>query len=77
LLTCLAAALLLTGCARHYDMTLTSGMRVSYVTKPVLDRASGVYTYKDAAGRRRQIDSAHVVRIDPHSNRNLSKAYGQ
>jgi hypothetical protein len=70
LLPWLFAAAVLTGCARRYDITLTNGDRVTNVTRPVLDRQSGVFTYKDVAGNEHQVHAGHVVEIDPHSSKN-------
>jgi hypothetical protein len=66
------SAALLTGCAHRYDMTLTDGTRVTNVTKPVLDRHSGVYTYKDVAGNVHHKSAGRVVEIAPHSNKNTT-----
>jgi hypothetical protein len=70
LLPWLFAAALLTGCAHRYDMTLTNGLRLTNVTKPVLDRESGVYTYTDLNGRVRHVFAGRVVEIGPHSSKN-------
>jgi hypothetical protein len=63
----LVATLLLAGCARHYDMTLTNGVRVTNVTKPVLDESAGYYTYKDVSGTVRHVSQSRVLEIRPHS----------
>ncbi|HEY3855533.1 MAG TPA: YgdI/YgdR family lipoprotein [Verrucomicrobiae bacterium] len=65
----LAVALLLSGCARHYDMTLTNGMRVTNVTKPVLDEEASTYSYKDVAGNEHKVSQVRVLEIKPHSHR--------
>jgi hypothetical protein len=65
----LAALLLLTGCAHRYDVTLTNSMRLTNVSKPVLDRSAGVYVYKDASGKEVRISASRVVAIDPHSSK--------
>jgi uncharacterized lipoprotein YajG len=66
----LAAALLLAGCAQHYDMTLTNGVRVTNVTKPILNTESGTYNYKDVAGTERHVSQSRVLEIKPHSRHN-------
>jgi hypothetical protein len=53
-------------------MTLTNGVRVTNVSKPVLNREAGVYTYKDVAGNVKHVNAAHVVDISPHSNKNAT-----
>ncbi|HUD48110.1 MAG TPA: YgdI/YgdR family lipoprotein [Candidatus Baltobacteraceae bacterium] len=66
----LIAALLLAGCAHRYDMVLTNGIKVTNVTKPVLNTESGQYTYKDVAGNQRRVSQSRVLEIMPHSHRN-------
>jgi hypothetical protein len=69
LLPCLFAIALLSGCAHHYDMTLTNGLKVTNVTKPILNRDTGVFTYKDVAGHEHKVSAGRVVEIGPHSNK--------
>jgi uncharacterized protein DUF903 len=69
LLPWLLSAGLLTGCAQHYDITLTNGSRVTYVTKPILDKETGVFTYKDVAGHEHKVNAGRVVEIGPHSDK--------
>jgi hypothetical protein len=66
----LLAAVLLSGCAHRYDIILTNGGKVTNVTKPVLDRGIGVFTYKDVAGNEHEISAGRVVDIGPHSKKN-------
>lgn len=66
----LVTALLLAGCAQHYDMTLTDGVRVTNVTKPILNEEAGSYSYKDVAGNVRHVSQSRVLEIKPHSRRN-------
>jgi hypothetical protein len=70
LLACLFSAVLLSGCAHRYDIMLTNGSRVTNVTKPVLDRSNGVFTYKDVAGNEHKVNAGRVVDIGPHSAKN-------
>jgi hypothetical protein len=70
LVPCLCAASLLAGCAHRYDMTLTNGLRITNVTKPVYDRDAGTFTYTDVAGNVKHISSGRVVEIAPHSSKN-------
>jgi len=63
------AASLLAGCAQHYDMMLTNGMRITNVRKPVLDRDNSVYVYKDVAGNVRYVNAGRVIEIKPHSDK--------
>jgi hypothetical protein len=61
---------LLAGCAHRYDITLTNGVRLTNVTKPVLHRDDGVFIYKDVTGKEHHVNAARVVDIGPHSNKN-------
>jgi hypothetical protein len=70
LMLSLLAAVLLSGCAHRYDIMLTNGGRVTNVTKPVLDRETGVFTYNDVAGHEHKISAGRVVDIGPHSKKN-------
>jgi hypothetical protein len=66
-LPCAVLALLLwAGCAHHYDMTLTNGIRVTNVTKPVLNTDTDQYTYKDVAGNEHQVSAGRVLEIKSH-----------
>lgn len=64
----LVVTVLLAGCAHRYDMTLTNGVRVTNVTKPVLNSDSGQFTYKDVAGNERHVSASRVLEIKPHSH---------
>jgi hypothetical protein len=66
----LVTALLLAGCAQHYDMMLTDGVRVTNVTRPVFNAETGQFTYKDVAGNVRRVSQARVLEIKPHSRQN-------
>ena len=70
LLSLLLLTTLASGCARHYDMTLTNGVKVSNVTRPHLDKEGGRYIYKDVTGHEREINASRVTQISPHSNKN-------
>jgi uncharacterized lipoprotein YajG len=70
LLPGLTALFLLAGCAHRYDITLTNSVRLTNVSKPVLDRGAGVYIYKDVRGQEHRIIASRVVQIDPHSRKN-------
>jgi hypothetical protein len=72
LLPCLFSAALLAGCARHYDMILTNGTRITNVTKPKLYRDAGAFYYKDVAGNIHHVSAGRVVEIKPHSEKNTT-----
>ena len=72
ILLLLLGAVFLTGCMHNYDMTLTNGMKIPGVSKPKLDKQTGVYMYKDVKGRTNYISSARVVEIAPHSDQKFA-----
>jgi hypothetical protein len=57
------AVVALAGCASRYDITTTTGGKITNVTKPVLDPATGKYTYKDVRGGIHYISPIRVREI--------------
>jgi hypothetical protein len=57
-------ALMLTGCATHYDVTLQNGDVIRARTKPALDD-EGQYVFQDLAGQPTQINRMRVRQIQP------------
>jgi hypothetical protein len=64
-------AVLLAGCMHGYDITLVNGIKITHVSKPKLNKQTGVYTFKDIKGRTNSISAARVVEIAPHSNQKV------
>jgi hypothetical protein len=62
----LALAAFLAGCANRYDVTLNNGMRLSGVSKPVLNRDTGEYSFNNASGQTMKIKEGRVREIEPH-----------
>ena len=61
----LGSALLLTGCTRHYTVTLQSGQQLSLMGKYKL--VDGNYVFKDANGQPVRIPQGSVREIAPAS----------
>ena len=66
LLFACAGLLLVTGCSRHYNVTLNNGATITALTKPKLTPA-GSYVFKDADGKMTEINSMRVKLIEPTS----------
>ena len=61
----LLVPLLLTGCARHYVVTLNNGSHISTLSKPRLE--NGNYVFKDAQGQPGSVFAGSVREIAPAS----------
>ena len=59
----------LTGCHTRYDVWLNNGSRITGVTKPVLDKTTGVYRFKDAKGQEQSVKAMKVIQIAPHESK--------
>src|SRR5258708_8168896 len=65
----LLGTVFLTGCMHNYDLTLVNGLRITRVSKPKLNKETGMYTYTDIRGEKKSISAGRVVEIAPHSNK--------
>jgi hypothetical protein len=68
ILLLLLGAVFLAGCIHNYDITEVNGIRITHVSKPKLNKRTGVYTYTDIKGQKKSISAARVVEIAPHSD---------
>ena len=66
----LLAALLLTGCARPYTITLNNGRGMTTQGKPKLQ--NGSYIFKDASGQPGSVPASRVQEVSP-SNMTTSR----
>lgn len=60
-------AALCSGCVHRYDVTLVNGLTITHVSKPKLDKNTGLYTFTNIKGKTETISAARVVEIAPHS----------
>lgn len=63
----LLAALAVSGCATHYDITLTSGETITAFGKPKHDEKRHIYLYKDSQGVLNGVYDFKVTLIEPSS----------
>ena len=61
----LASAMMLSGCANRYVLTLHNGARVTTSTRPRLER--GNYYFKDSQGRDSFVPAGRVREVAPAS----------
>lgn len=54
---------LLAGCSSNYVMTTKSGQTIVTQGKPKLDKDTGMTSYTDESGNKRQINSSDVAQL--------------
>lgn len=64
MVVCAGAMLaLLAGCSSNYVMTTKSGQTIVTQGKPKLDKDTGMASYTDESGNKRQINSSDVAQL--------------
>lgn len=64
MVVCAGAMLaLLAGCSSNYVMTTKSGQTIVTQGKPQLDKDTGMTSYTDESGKKRQINSSDVAQL--------------
>jgi hypothetical protein len=63
----LAVTLLACGCARNYNVTLSSGSTITSHGKPKYDKENSCFVFTDARGVPRRIPAGSVREITPAS----------
>ena len=62
----LLAAVLFCGCRTRYEITLSSGNKITAITKPKL--VNGFYVFKDLDGQEAHINAMRVKVVQPQSH---------
>ena len=62
------ALLFVSGCARYYNVTMSSGHVITAKGKPHYDKPNGVFVFKDVKGQERRIPAGSVSQIAPASD---------
>ena len=64
----LLGTMFLTGCVHNYDLTMVNGMKFTHVSKPKLDKKTGLYSFTDIKGNKKSVSASRVVEIAPHNS---------
>jgi len=64
-LVCMTALLLCSGCAQHYNITLSNNNVITSKGKPKYDAATSTYQFKDTNGKPGAIPAFRVKEIAP------------
>ena len=62
---CLTLALLLSGCARRYKITLTNGNVITTKGRPKKNEAENTFQYKNVDGTKSSVPQFRVKEIEP------------
>ena len=60
---------LFTGCARHYNITLTNNHVITTTSKPKLNRAGDAFVFKDRLGKVSSVPAGSIKQIEPVSHK--------
>jgi hypothetical protein len=60
--------LMLTGCARHYRITLTNNNVITTTSKPKVNKAGDAFIFKDRTGKMMALPKGSVKQIEPQSS---------
>jgi hypothetical protein len=63
----LLALLLAGGCTTRYDITTTTGIKITTQGKPKYDKSRSTWTYIDMKGQPHEIASGSVTLVQPQS----------
>src|SRR5436309_60530 len=64
-LVVLGAIFLITGCARHYNITLNNGHVITTNSKPKRSKTGDAFVYKDRLGKWTAVPAGSVRQIEP------------
>ena len=71
----LGLALTCAGCAHYYSVTMNNGQVITSRGKPHLDKANGVFVFKDVRGEERRIPAGSVSSVGPASDKTDTKGF--
>jgi hypothetical protein len=66
-LAALLSVLLLSGCARHYRITLSNNHTMTTTSKPRLNKTGDAFVFKDRTGKWTSLPAGSVKQIEPQS----------
>jgi uncharacterized lipoprotein YajG len=67
--TAAASLLLLAGCARHYNITLTNNHVITTSSKPKVNKSGDAVVFKDRSGKVASLPMGSIKQIEPVSHK--------
>jgi hypothetical protein len=64
----LSCVFLFCGCRTRYDIALNNGSTIKGASKPVFDKATGQYRYKDSNGQVHSVSAMRIRSIAPQGD---------